>query len=280
MGELLAQDDFENLDNWVVQIQEKSGFDPAHVVARENSLDCLLPGRGCTVWFKKKLPTRVTITYDVICPTPQPPIRGVQPRDINNFWMATDSVDPDQGLFDPTRYTGAFGSYDKMHGYYASTGGGGAKAANLTTRMRRYPREVGGKPAEHIALNDKDGKAGYLITPDKVMSVQLVAYDDVIQYIVDGKLIYQIAVGDPIQIEGPDDKRRDSKAKTGPTIWNAFQCTAKGTLAFEWWALTTSTETSGFIRWSRTTQTRGASLMCRRSLSCVWQWKAAIRRSS
>ena len=204
IGELLAQDDFENLDNWVVQIQEKSGFDPAHVVARENSLDCLLPGRGCTVWFKEKLPTRVTITYDVICPTPQPPIRGVQPRDINNFWMATDSVDPDQGLFDSTRYTGAFGSYDKMHGYYASTGGGGAKAANLTTRMRRYPREVGGKPAEHVALNDKDGKAGYLITPDKVMSVQLVAYDDVIQYIVDGKLIYQIAGGDPIQIEGPD----------------------------------------------------------------------------
>ena len=148
----------------------------------------------------------MTITYDVICPTHQPPITGVQPRDINNFWMASDPEDPDQGLFDRARYDGAFGSYDKMYGYYASTGGGGAKAANLTTRMRRYPREAGGKPAAHIALNDKDGKAGYLITPNKVMSVQLVAYDDVIQYIVDGKLIYQIAGGDQIQIEGPDDK--------------------------------------------------------------------------
>jgi len=205
VGSLLAQDDFEDLDNWVVQIQERSGFAPAKVAARGNSLDCLVPGRGCTVWFKQKLPTRVTITYDVLCPTPRPAINGVQPRDINNFWMATDPVDPDRGLFDSNRYTGKFDSYDKMHGYYASTGGGGA-IANRTTRMRRYPREVSGKPVEHVALNDKDGKAGYLITPDKVMTVQLVAYDDVIQYIVDGKLIYQIGRGDRIQLEGRDSQ--------------------------------------------------------------------------
>ncbi|TWU37341.1 DUF6250 domain-containing protein [Novipirellula artificiosorum] len=208
VGALLAQDDFENLDNWVVQIQQRSGFAPAKVVARGQSLDCLLPGRGCTVWFKQKLPTRVTITYEVLCPTPEPAIEGLQPRDINNFWMATDPVDRDQGLFDSNRYTGKFSTYDKIHGYYASTGGGGV-IANLTTRMRRYPREVDGKPAEHLALNDKDEKPGYLITPDKVMTVQLVAYDDVIQYIVDGKLIYQIASGDRVQVEG-----RDSENKT------------------------------------------------------------------
>ena len=70
VGPLLAQDDFENLENWVVQIQQRSGFKPAHVEARDHSLDCLVPGRGCTVWFKKKLPTRVTIVYNVLCPTP------------------------------------------------------------------------------------------------------------------------------------------------------------------------------------------------------------------
>ncbi len=193
VGRLLARDDFENLENWVVQIQDRSGFAPPNVEARDHSLDCLLPGRGCTVWFKKKLKTRVTITYEVLCPTPTPAIKGVQPRDINNFWMATDPVDPDQGLFDSARYTGAFGSYDKMRGYYASTGGGGAGKANLTTRMRRYPREVNGKPAAHLALNDKDGKREYLITAGKVMSVQLVAYDDVIQYIVNGRLNYDMA---------------------------------------------------------------------------------------
>ncbi|MEP3480683.1 MAG: DUF6250 domain-containing protein [Fuerstiella sp.] len=208
IGALLAEDDFEDLNNWEVQIQERSGFAAAKVVVRENSLDCLLPGRGCTAWFKQKLSTRVAITYEVLCPTPKPAIKGVQPRDINQFWMATDSADGDsgdgdEGLFDSTRYTGKFSSYDKINGYYASTGGGGA-IANLTTRMRRYPRETGGKPAEHLALNDKDQNPGYLITPDKVMTVQLVAYDDVIQYIVDGKLIYQIAGGDRIQVEGRD----------------------------------------------------------------------------
>lgn len=210
IGAQLAHDDFENLDNWVVQIQERSGFAPAKVVARDHSLDCRLPGRGCTVWFKQKLPTRVAITYDVQCPTQKPAIKGLQPRDINNFWMATDPLDQDQGLFDSSRYTGKFSSYDKIHGYYASTGGGGA-IANRTTRMRRYPREVDDKPAEHLALSDKDGRPGYMITPDKVMSVQLVAYDDVIQYIVDGKLIYQIAQNDRIQIED-----RDSQGK--PTV--------------------------------------------------------------
>lgn len=204
VGPLLAQDDFENLDNWVVQIQPRTGFAPAYVEVRENSLDCLVPGRGCTVWFKQKLRTRVTIVYDVLCPTPKPAIKGVQPRDINNFWMATDPVDPNLGLFDATRYTGAFGSYDKMLCYYASTGGGGAERANLTTRMRRYPRQVDGQPAEHLALNDKDGQPRYLITPDRVMTVQLVAFDDVIQYIVNGRLNYQIVRGDRIPVEGRD----------------------------------------------------------------------------
>ena len=37
------------------------------------------------------------------------------------------------------------------------------------------------------------------------MSIQLVAFNDVIQYIVDGKLIYEIAGGDQIQVEGRDN---------------------------------------------------------------------------
>ncbi len=205
LGKELVRDDFESLDNWVVQIQQRDGFPPAKVIARDHSLDCFLPGRGCTIWFKQKFPTRVTITYDVLCPTPDPAIKGLQPRDINNFWMATDPVDPDKGLFDSSRYTGKFSTYDKIYGYYASTGGGGP-IANRTTRMRRYPRKVDGKPAEHLALTDKDEKPGFLITPDKVMTVQLVAFDEIVQYIVDGKLIYQIAQNDKVRVEGRDDE--------------------------------------------------------------------------
>ena len=147
----------------------------------------------------------MTINYNVLCPTSELAIKGVKPRDINNFWMATDALDSDKGLFDSTRYVGKFNSYDKLLGYYASTGGGG-KIGNRTTRMRRYPREVEAKPVEHLALKDKDGKPDFMITPDKTMSVQLVAYDDVVQYIVDGKLIYEIARGDNIQVESRDDQ--------------------------------------------------------------------------
>ena len=212
---LLVQDDFDNLDHWVVQIQEKSGGAPAVVEARDNTLNCLLPGRGCTIWHKHKLKTRIAITYNVLCPTHQPPIKGVVPRDINQFWLASDvadsdATDPGRGLFARDRYTGAFKSYEKMRGYYASTGG----RNNRTTRMRRYPRQTDGQPVEHIALSDKDDRPGFLITPDKVMAVQLVAYDDVIQYIVDGKLIYQIKQGDTVQIETRDERGKTQLQQT------------------------------------------------------------------
>ena len=197
-GKLLMADDFKTLDNWVVQLQDRSGSVPAKVGVKDNQLDCFVPGRGCTVWFKKKLKTRVTISYDVLCPTPGSGIEGLRPRDINNFWMCSDPVDPDQSLFDSGRYTGSFKTYDKMHGYYASTGGG--KENGPTIRMRRYPREVDGNPAPHIAFNDKDGRLGYLIHPDQVMRVQLVAYDDLVQYIVDGKLVYQMKNDDLISL--------------------------------------------------------------------------------
>ncbi|MDB4673799.1 right-handed parallel beta-helix repeat-containing protein, partial [Verrucomicrobiales bacterium] len=203
VGEILESDDFENLDAWEVQLEEREGFPEAHVEARDGNLDCLVPGRGATVWFKKKLKTRIAITYKVLCPTPDPAIKGVIPRDINNFWMASDRKGED--LFDSKRYTGAFDTYDKMRGYYASTGG----AENRTTRMRRYPREINGKHANHLFLNSRDGDKEYLITPDKEMTVQLVAHDDLIQYIVDGRLVYELAAGDRAQAEtmGKDGKK-------------------------------------------------------------------------
>lgn len=204
VGQLFTQDDFNDLDDWVVQIQNRTNAEPAKVVARDHALDCFVPGRGCTVWFKKELPTRVTITYDVLCPTHKPAIKGLVPRDINNFWMASDPQQAGQGLFDSERYTGAFKTYDKMHGYYASTGG----RDNQTTRMRRYPRQADGEHVEHLALNNKDANPCYLITPDRVMTVQLVAYDDVVQYIVDGKLVYQFGRGDRIQLEDRDGNGR------------------------------------------------------------------------
>lgn len=213
VGELLAEDDFDNLDNWVVQIQDRPGDAPARVVARDNRLDCFLPGRGCTIWYKQKFPTRIAINYDVLCPTPGPETKGIVPRDLNQFWMASDPSGSEQGLFDSALYTGGFGSYHKIHCYYASSGG----RNNRTTRMRRYPREADGKPVDHIALDDKDEQPGYMITPDQLMTVQLVAYDDLVQYIVNGKLVYEIAGGDQLPIEARNEQR---KAETREAVYD------------------------------------------------------------
>jgi hypothetical protein len=43
--------------------------------------------------------------------------------------------------------------------------------------------------------------------------VQLVAYDDVVQYIVDGKLNYEIARGDRIEVEGRDSQGKQVTRK-------------------------------------------------------------------
>ena len=209
-GKVLHRDDFDNLDNWVVQIEERDSFPKPHVKAKNQTLDSRVPGRGCTIWFKEKLKNRLAITYEVVCPEPIDGVRGLEPKDVNNFWLASD---PDSetgdgtGLFDTRRYDGGFGSYSKMNGYYASTGGG----RNKTTRMRRYPREKNGQPFEHIALNDRDGKKEYMIPVGKVMQVQLVAFDDLLQYIVDGRIVYEIAFDDEVTVE----KFKHGKKKQG-----------------------------------------------------------------
>ena len=82
-----------------------------------------------------------------------------------------------------------------------ATGGGGA-IGNQTTRARRYPREdYAGNPMAHIALNERDGQEGYLITPGQWHAVQLVAADGLVQYIVDGKLVYEYDEGDSVTVE-------------------------------------------------------------------------------
>ncbi|MGJ8725621.1 MAG: right-handed parallel beta-helix repeat-containing protein [Roseibacillus sp.] len=197
VGPLVTKDDFENLERWVVQVEEREGYPDEKVVAREGTLDCFLPGRGCTVWFKEKLKTRMAITYEVVCPQPEEGMRGVEVKDVNNFWLASDPKDPEKGLFDSSRYTGAFPSYNEMLGYYASSGGG----RNTTTRMRRYPREEDGRLIEHIALKERDGQKEFMLTPGKKMKVQLVAFDDLVQYIVDGQLVYEMAFGDEVAVE-------------------------------------------------------------------------------
>lgn len=193
---LMYKEDFEDLDRWVIQAQNEK---KTRVKVSNNKLSVYSPA-GVTTWFRRKLHGPVAIVYQVRAPK-HPNDKSVVPRDINNFWHMTT---PDnQGTpLDKSEYTGSFGTYHELHGYYASTGG----RSNTSTRFRRYPRqEPDGSSTNHIALTSRDGKDEYLITPGKTHTVQLVAADGTAQYIVDGKLVYAISYGDRVSMKQGKD---------------------------------------------------------------------------
>ncbi|VGO16548.1 hypothetical protein PDESU_05139 [Pontiella desulfatans] len=202
VGEKLYETDFSSSEGWVVQVEQKGEPGKEWIRFGDHMLDLCMPARGCTAWLTKKFQGPIAIVYQVKCPLEWIDGDAIQARDINNFWHCSHPGDAEK-IFDAELYHGGFGSYSKMQGYYASTGGG-AHEGNHTTRFRRYPREVDGKPYPHIALNDRDDQEGYLITPGAWHTVQLVACNGLVQYIVDGKVVYEIKEGDSIDIETPD----------------------------------------------------------------------------
>ena len=199
VGELLYRDDFEHLNHWRFQIQPSDHDSEPEIHNRDGKLDIYMPARGATVWFQHKLTGPVAIIYKVKAPTARKQAPWVVPRDINTFWHASDPKTP-WDIFDDRLYTGAFPTYHRQLGYYASIGG----RNNTTTRFRRYPRTAEGLPVEHISLAHRDEQEDYLISPDREHTIQLVAYHDVIQYIVDGEVFYEIREGDTVMVEMPD----------------------------------------------------------------------------
>ncbi|MFI4911435.1 MAG: DUF6250 domain-containing protein [Sedimentisphaeraceae bacterium JB056] len=226
IGELIYSSDFTYPENWIIQIQPKDGFEQGKVVFENNKLDAFMPGRGCTIWFNKELHNGVTIVYDVVCPSESAETDGIQVRDINNFWMASGPPEASE-LFNPADYSGAFLDYHKINCYYASTGGGGAKG-NQTTRFRIYPRKVNGENVPHLALQYRDGIEDYLITPDKKHTIQLTAFDDIIQYIVDGKVVYEIKNGDEVKVQSITDGGIEFEDSVYNTAKSEFPMYTKG----------------------------------------------------
>jgi pectate lyase len=183
-------DQFE--DNWIVQISDRDPETERYARVQDGRLHIHDP-RGATVWFRKRLSGPVMITYRVTVPAEKNPGGEFAVRDLNNFWMATSP--PGVGdLFDGSVYTGDFSSYRKIRAYYASTGG----SKNTTTRMRRYPRMIDEKLVRHPAWTSLDGQSEHLIRPDREILVQLVAYDDIVQYYNDGRLFYEVKRGDAV----------------------------------------------------------------------------------
>lgn len=195
IGKLIYSDALENSDDWAVQIEESDAEIKPRIKFGNESLNVLMPDRGATIWNRNKFQGSIAITYKVKAPTKYVQELGIVARDINSFWHASAPEIPDQ-IFNQNKYTGAFTSYHKQQGYYASMGG----RDNTTTRFRRYPRVKDDENVNHISLSDKDGDEGYLIQPDKTHTIQLVAFNDVIQYIVDRKVFYEIRAGDTVRV--------------------------------------------------------------------------------
>jgi len=211
IGPVLHVPRLNGASDWQLQVQQTDAATRERIGFGSNLLDLYMPDRGCTAWFKQPLEGPVTIVYRVLCPLESLRDPGIQARDINNFWHASDPTSA-AGVFDPVRYNGRFANYNSMQGYYASTGGGDSQG-NQTTRFRRFPRTVEGKDVPHIALTSRDGQPDYLITPGKWHTVQLVAWQGLVQYIVDGALVYEIFPGDEISVGTPDGGTKEAERR-------------------------------------------------------------------
>ncbi|MDB5457215.1 MAG: hypothetical protein JWP92_2800, partial [Caulobacter sp.] len=80
--------------------------------------------------------------------------------------------------------SGAFADYDGLKTYYVGQGGNG----NTTTRFRRYVGKAGDRPL--LPGNDRRGPQDLLVA-NRVQTLRLVAYGDLIQYWRDGEKLFE-----------------------------------------------------------------------------------------
>jgi hypothetical protein len=181
LGEKLHSDNFDNdSGQWTSEL-EQGGT----VTFGKGILEIDVP-RGATLWFKPILKGPVLIQYQAKMIS----AGGKNDRvsDLNCFWMARDSRNPDN-LFAVKR-TGKFADYNQLLCYYVGVGGN----TNSTTRFRRYIGDATTRPL--LAGNDLSGKEN-LLTPNTTQWITLVACDHLIQFYRDGKKLFEMDDSDP-----------------------------------------------------------------------------------
>lgn len=180
-GALLYEDDFEkSLDNWVVE--QRAG---GRVFLDDGTLR-IDDSRGCTIWFKHKLDAPVMIEYEVEMIKryggKHDSHDGVS--DLNCFWMVKDPNSPEDIFAFSDSRSGRFQNYHSFRLYYVGVGAHG----NTRTRFRRYAGD-GSRPL--LAEHDLSGEQ-YMLKPHKKMKIQLITIGNTVQYIKDGRIIYDI----------------------------------------------------------------------------------------
>jgi hypothetical protein len=165
-GKLLYSDDFRHgLSRWSVELEK-----PGRVEATNGVLLLDVPA-GATVWFRPELSGPIRIEYQAMMVQRGGPNDRVS--DLNCFWMASN-VHP---------RTGRFAEYNDLRAYYVGQGGNG----NTTTRFRRYIGDAELRPLlpEHD-LSAKD----VMLTPNVTQKIELIAFDSRIQYVNNGRVIF------------------------------------------------------------------------------------------
>lgn len=180
--ELIASDNFSSdLNNWVVE--QRPGGTTSLVDGKMDIND----STGCTVWFNKKFEGNILIEYDAMVIENDGPNDRVS--DLNCFWMATDINNPNDFFANSENRNGKFQNYHDLRLYYVGLGG----HDNTKTRFRRY---VGG--GERPCLPEHDlNIPEFLITANKLNKIQLIVYNETIQYHFNGQLVFDYQDDNP-----------------------------------------------------------------------------------
>ncbi|MCK0146719.1 DUF6250 domain-containing protein [Arenibacter sp. F26102] len=171
---LLYKDNFKyGLDNWNVEQM------PGGIVTNTDGKLEITDVSGCTIWFKKQLEGPIMIQYDAYVIDQGGPQDRVS--DLNCFWMAKDLENPNDLFANSKKRGGKFSNYDSLRLYYMGVGG----HDNTKTRFRRYTG-TGDRPLlpEHDLVHPK-----FLIQPNQLTKIKIIAYKGIIQYYRDGNLI-------------------------------------------------------------------------------------------
>ena len=182
LGEVLFQDGFEDMSNWVAE-QQPGGT--TKIINGKLEID---DAKGCTIWFKHKMESPVLIEYGVKMIKAGGPNDNA--RDLNCFWMALDPSYPTD-IFKSTERTGQFRTYNYLRLYYVGYGG----HRNTQTRFRKY-NGLGEKPL--LPQHDLS-RPEYMIPPNQTMKIQIITLGNRTQYLRDGEVIFDFSDEQPYQ---------------------------------------------------------------------------------
>jgi len=168
---LIHEDEFSNdLSQWTVEQMEGG------TTKVKGGKLVINDAKGCTVWFNQKLSGKVAIEFDAVMVDNGGEFDRVS--DLNCFWMATDTKNPDDIFVTLKERGGSFKNYHALKLYYVGY---------------RYLGN-GDRPVlpEHD-LTDKK----FLHTPNKVIKIRVVANGENIQYWRNGELVFDVLDKEP-----------------------------------------------------------------------------------